>query len=71
MRIKERLQKLEKTLKPYQETTTFYIYFVDTNSDGSMNKTLGIISYADGRWWFNPEIYAPEEQKLMYAYWSK
>ena len=60
MTIKERLQKLEKTLKPYQETTNYYIYFVDTNSDGSMNRTLGIIQYADGRKWMNPEMFPPE-----------
>ena len=63
MRIKERIQRLEKTLKPDLETPDYHIIFVGKNSDGSMKSTLGVIYYADGREWMNPEIYPIEKQK--------
>lgn len=62
MRIKERLQRLEKTLKPDPETPDYHIYFVGKASDGSVKRTLGIIHYADGRIWMNPKIYPPEKK---------
>ncbi|MGV7234778.1 MAG: hypothetical protein ACQ9ET_00825 [Nitrosomonadaceae bacterium] len=71
MKIKERLQRLEKKLTPYQDTKDYHIVFVGRNSDGSLKETTGIISYADGRHWFNPEIYPPEQQKVMYDYWTR
>ena len=63
MKIKERLQRLEKTLKPDLETPDYHIIFVGKNSDGSIKETLGIISYADGRLWMNPKIYPFEKHK--------
>jgi len=60
MRIKERLQRLEKKLTPYQDTKDYHIVFVGKNSDGSWEETLGIIYYADGREWRNPDMFPPE-----------
>ena len=60
MSIRERLQKLEKKLAPDPETLNYHIYFVDKTSDGSMKRTLGVIYYADGRKWMNPEMFPPE-----------
>ena len=61
MRIKERLYKLEKALKPDVENINYHVVFVGENSDGSIEETLGIIYYADGRQWFNPDIYPTDE----------